>query len=140
MGRKKHVVNLSDEERSKLEEFVSTGEHRAEDITRAKILLKADEELTDPAICEYLNCSISTPYRTRKAYAEEGSRRLIAASPIASTNLNSMDGARPTSSRLPAHRPRKATHAGRTPSSPSILSHSRRSCSTRSPWKPSDSG
>ncbi len=72
MGRKKHVVNLSDEEKSELETFISTGEHRAEDITRARILLKADEGLTDPAICEHLGCSISTPYRTRKAYSQRG--------------------------------------------------------------------
>ncbi|WP_083898857.1 helix-turn-helix domain-containing protein [Natronococcus jeotgali] len=72
MGRKKHIVNLSDEERSELEAFISTGEHRAEDITRARILLKADEGLTDPAICEHLDCSISTPYRTCKAYSERG--------------------------------------------------------------------
>lgn len=72
MGSKKHIVSLSDEERSELEAFISTGEHRAEDITRARILLKADEGLTDPAICEHLGCSISTPYRTRKSYSERG--------------------------------------------------------------------
>lgn len=43
------------------------GEHRAGNITRAKILLKADEVLTDSVICEHLDCSLSTPYRTRKA-------------------------------------------------------------------------
>ncbi|MFC6763690.1 helix-turn-helix domain-containing protein [Natrinema soli] len=72
MGRKKHVVDLSDEERNELKEFVSKGEHRAEAITRAKILLKVDEGLTDPTICEHLDCSIATPYRTRKAYSERG--------------------------------------------------------------------
>ncbi|WP_227015647.1 helix-turn-helix domain-containing protein [Haloarcula sp. JP-L23] len=72
MSRKKHVVDLSDEERSQLKEFASKGEHRAEAITRAKILLKADEGLTDSTICEHLDCSIATPYRTRKAYAERG--------------------------------------------------------------------
>ena len=72
MGRKKHVVDLSEEERSKLERFISTGEHRAEDITRARILLKVDEGLTDREICEHLDCSVATPYRTRKAYSERG--------------------------------------------------------------------
>ncbi len=72
MGRKKHVVDLSNEERDELKEFVSKGEHRAEAITRAKILLKSDEGLTDPTICEHLDSAISTPYRTRKAYAERG--------------------------------------------------------------------
>jgi len=72
MSRKKHVVDLTDEERQELETFVSTGVHRAEDITRAKILLKADEGLTDGGICEHLDCSIGTPYRTRKAYTDRG--------------------------------------------------------------------
>ncbi|MEF8826246.1 MAG: helix-turn-helix domain-containing protein, partial [Halapricum sp.] len=72
MSRKQHVVNLSEEERNTLNWFVSTGERKAEDITRARILLKADQGLTDAQICEHLNCSIGTPYRTRKAYAERG--------------------------------------------------------------------
>ncbi|MFP9193989.1 helix-turn-helix domain-containing protein [Natrialbaceae archaeon A-CW1-1] len=72
MGRKKHIVDLSEEERKELEQFASKGEHRAEDITRAKILLKSDEGLTDPTICEHLDCGISTPYRARKAYFERG--------------------------------------------------------------------
>jgi len=72
MGRKQHVVNLSDEERRTLEWFISTSEHKAEDITRARVLLKADEGLTDSKICEHLGCSIATPYRARKNYCERG--------------------------------------------------------------------
>lgn len=72
MSKKKHVVRLSEDERRELETFISTGERKAEDITRARILLKADEGLTDKQIREHLNCSISTPYRTRKAYCERG--------------------------------------------------------------------
>jgi len=72
MGRKQHVVNLSDEERRTLEWFISTGEHKAEDITRARVLLKADEGLTDSKICEHLGCSIATPYRARKNYCVRG--------------------------------------------------------------------
>lgn len=48
MGRKKHIIDLSEEGRSELEEFASKGKHRAEAINRAKILLKADDGLTDP--------------------------------------------------------------------------------------------
>ncbi len=72
MGRKKHIVDLSEEERSELEKFVTKGKHRAEAINRAKILLKADDGLTDATICEHVGCSIGTPHRTRKAYAERG--------------------------------------------------------------------
>jgi transposase len=72
MSRKQHVVNLSDEERRTLEWFVSTGERKAEDNTRARILLKADDGLTDSQICEHVGCSIGTPYRARKAYCDRG--------------------------------------------------------------------
>ena len=72
MSQKKFIVDLSEEDRDELEEFVSKGEHRAEDITRAKILLKADDGLTDADICEHVGCSIGTPHRTRKAFSERG--------------------------------------------------------------------
>ncbi len=72
MGRKQHVVDLSNEERRTLEWFISTGEHKTEDITRARILLKADGGLTDSEICEHLGCSISTPYNARKNYCQRG--------------------------------------------------------------------
>jgi len=69
---KQHVVNLSDEERRTLEWFVSAGERKAEDNTRARILLKADDGLTDSQICEHVGCSIGTSYRARKAYCDRG--------------------------------------------------------------------
>jgi len=72
MSAKKHVVELSDEDRKTLEWFVSTGERKAQDITRAKILLKADDGLTDAQICEHVGCSIGTPYNVRKRYSERG--------------------------------------------------------------------
>jgi len=72
IGRKQHVVDLSDEERRTLEWFISTGKHKAEDITRARILLKADDGLTDAEIYENVGCSIGTPYNARKNYCDRG--------------------------------------------------------------------
>ncbi|WP_254533674.1 helix-turn-helix domain-containing protein [Natrinema gelatinilyticum] len=72
MSRKKHVVELSEEERQELETFSSKGTHRAEDIIRAKILLKADDGLTDAQISEHVGCHWNTAYKTRKAYADRG--------------------------------------------------------------------
>jgi transposase len=72
MGRKQHIVNLSAEERRTLEWFISTGERKSEDNTRARILLKADDGLTDAEICEHVGCTISTPYNARKNYCERG--------------------------------------------------------------------
>lgn len=39
---KKYIVDLSVEERTELEKFTTTGRHAADQITRARILLKAD--------------------------------------------------------------------------------------------------
>jgi transposase len=72
MGAKKHVVELSEEDRNTLEWFISTGERRSEDNTRARILLKANDGLTDAAISEHVSCHPKTVYNTRKAYAERG--------------------------------------------------------------------
>src|SRR6056297_243910 len=72
MGAKKHVVDLSDEERRTLDWFVKTGERKAEDINRARILLKADDGLTDAQISEHVGCHWKTAYNTRKAYAQRG--------------------------------------------------------------------
>ena len=86
MSRKKHVVELSEEERQELETFISKGTHRAEDITRAKILLKADDGLTDVQISEHVGYHWKTTYNARKAYAERGLLRFIAASPTKTTH------------------------------------------------------
>jgi hypothetical protein len=112
MSRKQHDITLSEEDRNTLEWFSSTGERKAEDITRARILLKADEGLTDSVIREHLGCSIGTPYRTRKAYTDEGSRRFIAASPTASTSGNSTGLLKHASSNSPVAIPQKAGAAG----------------------------
>ncbi|WP_049889919.1 helix-turn-helix domain-containing protein [Natronorubrum bangense] len=72
MGTKKHVVELSGEDRRTLEWFISTGERKGEDNTRARILLKADDGLTDSKIGEHVGCHWKTAYNTRKAYSERG--------------------------------------------------------------------
>lgn len=72
MSAKKHVVDLSNEERKTLEWFVSTGEPKARDLNRAKILLKADDGLTDEQISEHVGCSIGAPYNVRRRYCERG--------------------------------------------------------------------
>ena len=72
MPNKQHNVDLSEDERAELESFVSSGIHRAEDITRARILLKADDGATDFNISRALDCGQSTSYRARKRYADRG--------------------------------------------------------------------
>ena len=54
MPRKKHIVDLTAEEREELEGLLSAGVVSARKLTRARILLKADEDWTDDAVSEAL--------------------------------------------------------------------------------------
>ena len=74
---KKYVVNLSKEERGRLEEFIRKGKRPAQLLTRARILLKADiseagEGWSDSRIGETLDTSIPTVERARRQLVEEG--------------------------------------------------------------------
>lgn len=74
---KKYVVRLSEEERARLEDFVSKGKRAAHLVTRARILLKADvseagEGWSDSRIAEALDTGSATVERTRKLLVEEG--------------------------------------------------------------------
>jgi hypothetical protein len=74
---KKYVVRLSEEERGRLEDFISKGKRAAHLVTRARILLKADvseagEGWSDSRIAEALDAGAATVERTRKLLVEEG--------------------------------------------------------------------
>jgi transposase len=69
---KKHVVELTDEQRQSLERLVGTGRESARKITRARVLLKAGEGETDEAIAAALGVSVATAERVRKRFAEGG--------------------------------------------------------------------
>lgn len=72
MTASKYVVRLTDEERIQVEQIVRRGVARARQITRGRVLLKADEGWDDSAIAEALDIGVSTVWRTRKRYVEEG--------------------------------------------------------------------
>ena len=74
---KKYVVKLSAEEREQLEAMICAGEHPAQSLTKARILLKADvseagEGWSDSAISAALDTSIDNIARTRRRLVEEG--------------------------------------------------------------------
>jgi transposase len=74
---KKYVVNLSQEERDRLDEFIRKGKRPAQLLTKARILLKADiseagEGWSDSRIAEALDTSVATVERTRRQLVEEG--------------------------------------------------------------------
>jgi Homeodomain-like domain len=74
---KKYVVTLSDEERARLNAMISKGNHRARQLLKARILLKADasdagEGWSDSQIAVALETSVDTVARTRQRLVEGG--------------------------------------------------------------------
>jgi len=73
MSRKKlYEVQLSEAERSTLLELLVGGTEKVRKLTRARILLKADDGWTDRQIAEGLNVGRATSERIRKRYAQQG--------------------------------------------------------------------
>lgn len=72
MPQKRYVVDLTDEERTTLEQFIRKGKASARSIRRARTLLMADEGETDRAIAQALLEGHATVERTRKRFVEEG--------------------------------------------------------------------
>jgi len=73
MARKKlHIVSLKEQEREELKQYLSKGKSSARSLTRARILLLADEGRDDEMIAEALKVSKSTVSRIRTRYCEGG--------------------------------------------------------------------
>ena len=72
MPKKKYIVDLSAEEREELETLISSGADSARKLTRARILLKADEGWTDEAIVDALDVGRATVERVRKRFVGWG--------------------------------------------------------------------
>jgi len=64
------VIDLTPEERGMLEQLLRRGHSGARKLTRARILLKADEGLTDAEIAAALDVGIATVGRTRQRFVE----------------------------------------------------------------------
>ena len=74
---KKYVVKLNAAERERLETLIGSGNHPAQRLTKARILLKADageagEAWSDSRIANALDTSLATIARTRQQLVEEG--------------------------------------------------------------------
>jgi transposase len=72
MSDKKWVVDLSDAERAELLRLIRKGRVAARRVTRAHILLQADEGQADEGIACALHTNRSTVERTRRRFVEEG--------------------------------------------------------------------
>jgi len=70
MPQKANHVQLSARERQQLESYVKHGKHAARALTRARILLLADEDDGDEEICDALGASRPTVALMRRKYQE----------------------------------------------------------------------
>jgi putative transposase len=66
------VVNLTKEDREYLNQFIRRGKASARSLTRARILLMADEGYSNKEIVEVLKTTRPTVNRIRKRYFQEG--------------------------------------------------------------------
>jgi transposase len=71
MPKKKYCVDLSVEERTTLEQLLRRGKAGTRKLTRARILLKADDGLSDEEIATALAVGPATVGRTRQRFVEE---------------------------------------------------------------------
>jgi FixJ family two-component response regulator len=88
-----YVVNLSEEERGRLDEFIRKGKRPAQLLTKARILLKANiseagEGWSDSRIAEALDTSIATVERTRRSLSRKASERARPASTIPNAHVH----------------------------------------------------
>jgi transposase len=72
MRPQSYEIRLSAKEREQLLAQLNRGTQRARVLTRARILLLADEQLTDEEIAETLQVSRGTTVRVRRRYCQEG--------------------------------------------------------------------
>lgn len=69
---KKYIVTLTDTERAELRKLISSGKGAARRLTHARVLLKADQGLTDDRIASEVEVGVATVERVRKRFVEEG--------------------------------------------------------------------
>jgi transposase len=72
MPAKLYIVDLTEEERRTLLNLIRKGKSSARKMTRARILLKADEGMKDAEVAQALNTHRTTVERIRKRFVEGG--------------------------------------------------------------------
>lgn len=95
--QKRYVVTLTAEERKDLVALISRGKTAARKLTRARILLLADQAeggpaRSDPEIVEAVVCGRATVERVRRQFVEEGLDHTLTRRPTIRTYENKIDG------------------------------------------------
>lgn len=81
--RIKYRVDLTEAERAQLLGMISKGKHGARILARARILLKADDDMTDEAVAVALHVGYATVGRVRQRFVEAGLERALKDGPRA---------------------------------------------------------
>jgi len=95
--RKFYRVTLTTEERQELQQLVSSGRSAARKLTRARILLLADEAeggpaKQDPEIVDALGCGRASVERVRRQFVEEGLAATLSPKPTTRVYQRRLDG------------------------------------------------
>ena len=72
MVRDKYAVRLAPEQWEELQRLIRVGKSSARVTARARILLKSDDGWAAPQVAEALDAALSTVYRVKQRFAEEG--------------------------------------------------------------------
>jgi transposase len=94
---KKYIVKLSKQEREELQQLISKGKSSARKLMHARILLRADESEDGPGwkdeqISEALEGSLSTIFRVRQRFVEEGTDAALSRRPGSGYRDAKIDG------------------------------------------------
>lgn len=95
--QKRYRVTLTETERAELKSLVSKGQGAARKLTRARVLLLADETpggpaKADPGIVEALGCGRATVERVRQQFVEDGLEATLNPRPTMRTYERRLDG------------------------------------------------
>lgn len=95
--QKRYVVTLTEEERVELRRLISRGKAAARKLTRARVLLLADQAeggpaKSDPEIAAAVVCGRATVERVRRQFVEEGLEETLTRKPTVRTYENKLDG------------------------------------------------
>ena len=77
MPQKVYQVQLSSRDRGELEKYIKQGKPAARAVTRARILLLADEDYRDEEIMEVLGVSRPTVAKMRRKYYEQPGGKVL---------------------------------------------------------------
>lgn len=77
MAAVKYIVDLTMEERDSLQRLIRRAKPAARQTIRARVLLKADQGLTDEEIATALEVGTATVGRIRQRFVEEGLARAL---------------------------------------------------------------